>query len=136
MISEEKVRYMTKMAAFENQQGRECEPMKHYFRKDYVSLQLIKSFFTGTIAFLVVSGIVILWNLEQILEELNTIDYRSLGQKTALIYGGCMALYLILTYVIYQIRYSLGRKKLKRFYGQLRRVEKIAEEKTGATQEL
>lgn len=136
MISEEKVRYMTKMAAFENREGKKCEPMKKYFRGDYISLQMIKSFFTGSIAYLAVIALVCVCNLETILDNLDTIDYLELGKNMLLLYGSCMVVYLIITYVVYQLRYSAGRKKLKVFYSQLRKVEKIAEEKTGATQEL
>ena len=51
MISKERVRHMTKLAEFENEESKACQKATQYFRRDYVAMELIKSFFAGTIAF-------------------------------------------------------------------------------------
>ena len=51
MISKERVRHMTKLAAFEEREGKEYRKMTQYFRRDYVGLELLKSFLSGTISF-------------------------------------------------------------------------------------
>ena len=44
MISKERVRHMTKLAAFEEREGKKYHKMTQYFRRDYVGLELIKSY--------------------------------------------------------------------------------------------
>lgn len=51
MISKERVRHMTKLSEFENEESKACQKATQYFRRDYVAMELIKSFFAGTIAF-------------------------------------------------------------------------------------
>lgn len=134
MISEDKVRYMTRLASFEEKDGRKYEPMKKYFASDYVAIEMLKSLVTGTIAFAVVVGLIVCCNLEDILENLSKIDYIGIGKEILVFYLAFMALYMVATYITYSVRYSRGRKKIKRFYAQLRRVEQITDEKISATQ--
>ncbi len=49
MISKERVRHMTKLSEFENEESKACQKATQYFRRDYVAMELIKSFFAGTI---------------------------------------------------------------------------------------
>lgn len=44
MISKERVRHMTKLAEFENEESKACQKATQYFRRDYVAMELIKSF--------------------------------------------------------------------------------------------
>lgn len=133
MISEEKVCYMVKMAAFEERQGKECEPMKKYFRGDYIGLQMLRSFVTGTLAYAILFGLWALRQFDEILEHL--MRYIKMWEDLVLSYLVFMAAYLFITYVVYSVRYRKGRKDLKRFYAYLRKVEKINDEKVSLTQE-
>ena len=45
MISKERVRHMTKLSEFENEESKACQKATQYFRRDYVAMELIKSFF-------------------------------------------------------------------------------------------
>ncbi len=51
MINQEKVRDMTRMAAYENGDGEKEIRISTYRKQDYVALQLIKAFFFGTVAY-------------------------------------------------------------------------------------
>ena len=50
MVNEERLHYMIKMAEFDTNDRKASRPMMQYARRDYVSLQLLKSFIVGTIA--------------------------------------------------------------------------------------
>ena len=45
MLNEEKVRYMTELAIFEKNQGKEIFSINRYFKSDYVGIQMFRSFF-------------------------------------------------------------------------------------------
>ena len=41
MISKERVRHMTKLAEFENEESNACQTATQYYRRDYVAMELI-----------------------------------------------------------------------------------------------
>ena len=51
MLNKERIRLMTKMASYEVGEGKEYIPIKQYYRRDYLSLQMLKTFVTSSIAF-------------------------------------------------------------------------------------
>ena len=51
MIDEERVKQMTKMAIYEEGEGKQYVPMTQYFRHDYVGKEMVKSVILGTFAF-------------------------------------------------------------------------------------
>mgnify|MGYP003303337420 CR=1 FL=1 len=56
MLNEEKVRHMTKAAAYENGPEKKNIGISDYFRGDYLGLQLVKSGIAYTFAFVKESG--------------------------------------------------------------------------------
>lgn len=128
MLNQERVCEMTKLAIFDRKEGRECKPMIQYFRKDYIGKELLKSLITGTIAFVLIAGIVGLYFMEELLEQINSIDLMQTASQICVCYGICMAVYFAITYLVYHIRYTRGRQKIKKYYLHLKKVNKIYHE--------
>lgn len=128
MLNQERVCEMTKMAIFDQKEGRECKPMIQYFRKDYIAKEMLKSFITGTIAFALIAGGVGLYFMENLLETINSLDIPQTVVRIGICYGVCMAVYFAVTYVIYYMRYTRGRQKIKKYYLHLKKVNKIYHE--------
>lgn len=78
MISKERVRHMTKLSEFENEESKACQKATQYFRRDYVAMELIKSF-CGTIAFglLLCCGFYDMENLVKKINDMDMIDLAS-----------------------------------------------------------
>lgn len=127
MISKERVRHMTKLAAFEEREGKKYRKMTQYFRRDYVGLELIKSFFTGTLAFGLMFGIWAVCGAEALMENMNHMDLLAFGTEIVIGYLIFLAVYLLTTYIIYNVRYTRGRKKIKLFYNRLKKVSRLYE---------
>ena len=53
MLSEERIILMTRMASYEQGEGRDNVKVGNYFRSDYISIQVLKSVICATIAFLI-----------------------------------------------------------------------------------
>ena len=51
MLSEERVILMTKMASYEEHEGKKYMKIGRYFRDDYIAVQILKSIFCATLAF-------------------------------------------------------------------------------------
>lgn len=112
MVKEEKVIRMTKMASYEEKEGKKDRAVVGYFRGDYIGKQLLISFLVITVAFLAVFGVYLVLNFEEVMADIYTIDLVGTGKRILRIYLGMLAVYLIATYAVYRHRYIGARKRL------------------------
>ena len=110
MVNEERLHHMIKMAIFDTNQGKECKPMTQYARKDYVSLRMLGSFVSGTIGF-----------------ALNAMDIQELLTSVLVKYIVFMIAYMAITYFVYNRRYTKGRREVKKYYGNLKKLNQLYE---------
>lgn len=125
MISKERVRQMTKLAEYDASEGKKYEKMTQYFRSDYVALEMIKSFFTGTIGFGILFMLWLLYEMETLADLLLLTDLVMLALVTVLIYITFMVGYLLITYLVYNKRYTTGRKNIKKYYNGLKKIQSM-----------
>ncbi|MGN0342925.1 MAG: hypothetical protein ACI4DO_09035 [Roseburia sp.] len=125
MISKERVRQMTKLAEYDAADGKKYEKMTQYFREDYVAMEMIKSFFAGTIGFGLLFLLWLLYEMETLSELLVLTDLVTMGIITMLVYITFMVVFLLITYVVYNKRYTEGRKQIKNYYNRLQKVQSI-----------
>ena len=127
MVNEERLRPMVKMAMFDKNEGKHCKPMIEYSSQDYVAMEMLKSFVTGTIAFMLMFGIWAVRDIDRAMGMLNAAYLKDFIVDVGLKYLVFLLAYLIVTYVVYQIRYTQGRKKVKKYYNSLKAVNKMYE---------
>lgn len=80
MISKERVRHMTKLSEFENEESKACQKATQYFRRDYVAMELIKAFlpeplrsdFFCAVAF---------YDMENLVKKINDMDMIDLASR-------------------------------------------------------
>lgn len=125
MVNEERLRPMVKMAMFDKNDGSECKPMIEYAREDYVALQLLGSFITGSIAFVILFGMWALCDIDRMLGMLSMDKLLDFITKVGIQYVIFLLIYLMATYVVYYQRYSKGRKKVKKYYASLKVINNI-----------
>lgn len=125
MINEERLKPMVKMAMFDKNQGKSCKPMIQYARTDYISMQFLCSFITGSMAFAVLCVMWVLYDTSELMKMLNGEYFFDFLRTVAVYYGIFMVLYLAVTYIVYQIRYSYRRKQVKVYYKNLKEINKI-----------
>lgn len=123
MLNEEKVIQMTKLASYEQGEGKKYVPIINYFRTDYISSQLLKSFIAGTASFMAIMGVYLFYNFELLIEDVYNIDFIEFGKQIGSIYLTLMAIYLVATYILAVFRYSRAKKSLKNYYANLKRLE-------------
>ncbi|MDD6290499.1 MAG: hypothetical protein PUA77_01730 [Lachnospiraceae bacterium] len=125
MINEERVRELFQMAVFDEREEKKCRPMGQYYMWDYVGKELVKSFFSGTIAFVL---LVVLWgisDLTALTAYINGTELANLAIRFIVLYVAFMAVYLIVTAAVYCIRYDRGRRKLRKYVDHMKKVRKI-----------
>lgn len=128
MLNEEKVRYMTELAIFEKNQGKEIFSINRYFKSDYVGIQMFRSFFGYTFSYLLILLLWILYKLEDILGSISFDEAARLAALCGFWYLSGLAVYLVISCVIaqkrynyaarYQIMYSAKLKHLLNRYGK------------------
>jgi len=127
MLNKDRIRLMTRLAVYEQGEGKEYMPMSRYYRKDYVGMQMIKTFFCSTIAFGILFVLSILYQLDTWLEELYQLDYQSYIISVLLQYAIFVVVYQIMAWVVYTLRYRKGQRKQKQYLSRLKKVEKLYE---------
>lgn len=134
MLNEEKVRVMTKLAIYEQGEGKEYLPISKYYRSDFIGLALIKNFFLVSIAYVVLVALIALYYLDELLETIHKMNLIRLGAKIIIGYIVLLIVYSVLVYVIRTVTYSRAKKSIKNYYMQLGKLTKIYAKEEKRTQ--
>ncbi|MCR5302839.1 MAG: hypothetical protein K6E49_10425 [Lachnospiraceae bacterium] len=121
MLNQERIRLMTRMAAYEEHEGRKDISISGYFRGDYISFQLLKSAIYATVGFALAVAMYVLYNMETFLEDFYKMDILEFLKGILSKYCLVLAIYLVISYFVYSYRYYRARRHVKQ-YNQLLRA--------------
>ena len=127
MVNEERLQHMIRLSQFDENDGKSCKPMTQYARKDYVALQLLISFVTGTLSYALLFGLWALQSVDELLAWINTMEIQTLVMIFVLTYLAFLVFYLGVTYIVFHVKYTEGRKKVKKYYASLKKVNQMYE---------
>ena len=125
MLSQERIKLMTKMAAYEENEGKKYMSIGSYFRSDYMGMQVIRSVICGTLAFFLLAGLYVYYHFETMMQDIYKMDLLLLGRRVLFYYIVFIAAYSVITYVIYSFRYSRAKRSLKHYYYHLKQLDAI-----------
>lgn len=125
MLSQERIKLMTKMAAYEENEGKKYMSIGSYFRSDYMGMQVIRSVICGTLAFFLLAGLYVYYHFETMMQDIYKMDLLLLGRRVLFYYIVFIAAYSVITYVIYSFRYSRAKRSLKHYYYHLKQLAAI-----------
>ena len=127
MVNLDRVKHQCQIAFYEQNEEKRNRTIGKYYRSDYIGKEIIKSIFTGTIAYFV---IVVLWamaNMEAVLDSVNDLSIFSTAIIVLLIYAAFLGVYLLMTYIVYVVRYMKGKKKLECYKEHLKALNQMYE---------
>ena len=116
MIVKDKVSLMSKMAIFEK------SPKGKAVLRD---ISLLKTGASVTVGYALVLGLIILYNLEYLIKNATTLNYKDIGIKTLGVYLVVMVVYLVFTFLYSTYRYGKSRKKFLKYNKLLSKLESI-----------
>lgn len=122
MINEERIILMTKLAAYEKGEGKRSMAVGKYFRGDYISLHLLKTAISGTIAYLIGFGVYLLYFYEDLLANLYNMDFALFARNVIYYYVIFIVVYGLLTYIVFTFRFIKAKKSIKRYYHNLKKL--------------
>ena len=125
MINEDRVKELYHLAVYESTSEKTHKQVNEYYVGDYVWKEVLKSFFSGTFAFV---GIVCLWamnNMDVLLDSLNTMDIFGTAAIVVAIYIAFMAVYIFATVLVYVSRFGKGRKNMRGYVEHLKKINRM-----------
>jgi hypothetical protein len=123
MVSEEKVILMTRLAAFEKNEGSRDMNIVNYYRSDYIGFQVLKAIIAATLSYGAVLAVYFFYNFEKLMADIYKMDLMEFGKKLITIYLVTVGIYTLLAYVFNAMKYSRAKKRLKGYYMDLRKLE-------------
>ena len=109
---------MTAIAAYEKRHREELSGTDQWFRSDYIGVRMLKNGCRLTCGYLIGFAFYIVLHFEEMLDRLNSMNVLDLAENALIFYGISLGVYLILTYVVWSIRYYQAEKR-RRTYGRL-----------------
>lgn len=125
MLNKERVILMTKMASYEENEGRKNHSVMSYFRGDYVWFQVLKSILYGTIAFGIVFAMYIFYDFEVFMMDIYKMDLLEFGKSVLMKYLLAIGVYSIISYAVYSYRYAKAKNGVKLYQNNLRRLSSM-----------
>ena len=124
MINEERVVLMTKMSVKAEEFHKEGMRINQFYRGDYVGFEVVKAVISATVLFVVLMAAYALFRFDEILNEFYSGTGLDGFRKYILYYFILAGVYVIVSYVIYSVRYNRARKEARECYHMLKELEK------------
>lgn len=125
MLNENKIKMMTKMAIYEKNEGRKMLKTARYFKSDYIAFGVLKTLITTSIAYIIMLVMYVLYNMENIIRDINKIDYTEVGTRLILGYVVMLIIFSSVAFIVYGKQYDNSRKGLKRYFSRLNKLERF-----------
>ena len=120
--------FATKLIGYKEKEEKNALRIGRYFRSDYIGKELLKNFFLASIGYILVLAVAVLYHIEWLVDEIDTIDLQFAAGCLIASYLCFLAVYSIVVYVISTIRYQGAQKKLKWYGKELDDLQNMYEE--------
>ena len=116
---------MTKLASYEEKEGKKNIPLSKYYREDYVGLKMVNTGIIVTLAYILVLAILVFVNIDKMMTELANMDYIQLGTNVLIGYVIVLVAYMVISYVVYSVKFRRVRDSLNEYNGNLKKLYNI-----------
>ncbi len=122
MVNEEKIKLMTKLAVYEQGEGKTKLPVMQYFQSDYIIFNVIRTFLSITVAYGLILVIGCVACSQYLMENIQKVSIEQLAGRAVFGYILVLALYLTIALIVYTKRYANAKKSVKKYYSQLKKL--------------
>ena len=127
MLDEKKVKLMTRLAFYEQTQGKEDFKVSAYYRKDYASLHTICSIIWVTVGYICAVGLIFLAGMDNFLSSMSFgMMFLMLG-ILVLVYLFLLILYGVIASHIFNKKHRESRQRVKKYNHDLTILLKLYE---------
>lgn len=132
MLSEQRIKLMTRMASYEANEGKKNVSLSKHFRSDYVGMQVLKAVICATIAYMIVFAAYIYYDLEGFMANIYKMDIIDFAGKVLKYYVVFVVAYCVLVYIAFSVKYGKAKKNLKRYFNNLKLLSAMYREEEEA----
>lgn len=127
MLNNEKIILMTKLALYEQGEGKKKIPIGKYFKSDYIGMRMLSSFIYISLAYLICVALWIVIEGENFFKKLMNEKIAPVIIVLVAVYLAVVIVYMIISYVFYTYKFKRIRRSLKEYNAQLKQLHKIQE---------
>ena len=118
----DKIMLMTRMASFEENEGKDAIRVCNFFRSDYVFLNVVRAVVSATVSYFLILVLYVYYNIDQLLQDIYTMDLLAIGRKLVTAYVIFAGVFGIIAYIVYSFRYDWAKKHLNDYNYALREL--------------
>ncbi len=122
MLDERKVRLMTKLALYEETQGKEDFKISEYYRKDYAGVHVFSSIIWVTVGYVCVAFLIVLSGLEALMDSMSNSLLLMIMMIFVVGYVGTVVIFSIISSHIYNQKHKDARMRVKKYNHDLTRL--------------
>ena len=125
MLNEKKIKIMMDLSRYENKHGKDEPKIVRYYRSDYLAFALFRNFFLTTLGYAVIIGLIALYHMEYILNNVQNMNIVYLVGVVAVGYVLLIVVYSIATYARFTIKYKKSRKGVHLYDRKLAELQEL-----------
>ena len=127
MLSERKIKLMTKIAIYEKKEKKDLDIASKNFKVDYVTLNMLYTAITTTIGYILIVVLWVLGHLEKLFVDVSGTDSQVLINSAVKDYVICLVIFLVISLFYYSHRYDEAFTKVRREYIDLKNLGKMTD---------
>ena len=128
MVNEDRIRLMTRMAAYEQEGYEKHKKIVGLFRSDYISVQMLKSAVFTTIAFCILISLYIAYDFEVFMKKIYELDLFGVARNLFVMYVVMIVFFSVITYAVALYHYNRAVYSTKLFYINLKKLSRFYNE--------
>ncbi len=128
MLNNRKIRIMTKLATYEEKEGKEDIALSKYYKTDYVRLNMLKTIMSATLGYLLLLIMIAVYKSEYLIENAVNLDYKGIFTTILGYYLIILTILIVGTLIGYSIKYDRSRKQLSQYFRMLKKLRMIYRE--------
>lgn len=125
MLNNKKIRAMTKLALYEQKEGKEDIRLSKYYKNDYVRYEVLKTIINVTIGYALILLLIGIYKADYLISNAVTLNFPRIGQYILGFYIIILTIYVVSSIIGYSLKYDKSRKTLAKYYKALKRLSNI-----------
>lgn len=119
------------MASYDGGEGKKNISVARFFRSDYIGIQVLKAVIYATAAYMIAFGVYIYVDFERFMLEIYKFEIWDFAKQVIKYYVVFVVSYCVLVYIGFSFKYGKARKKLKKYFGNLKLLNSMLAKKEG-----
>ena len=122
MVREEDVILMSRIAMYEQRDGKKEIPMHCFYKGDFVRLNTLKALVSSSITFVLIVAVVVYYKSDELFANLYKMDYKTIGLRIVTVYAIWLLIYWVFARVIYSKFYEKSRPNIIEYNHRLKNL--------------